>query len=450
MPQQPELPAMPEPVEAPAPEPPSLPSLVRVVRPVRDQLDFTPRALEDELPPEHPARAIWALVERLELGGFYAKVRAVLDGPGRSPADPRVLLALWIYATVEGVGSARRLARLCDEHAAYRWLRGGVPTNYHQLADFRTAYRAELDGLLTQTVAVLLHQELVTLKRVAQDGVRVRAAAGASSFRRRAVLERCLQEARAQVERLAEARERPDPGVNRRERAARERAARERLARVEAALAALPALEAIKDRQRQKLARGRRERVTEARVSTTDPEARVMKQADGGFRPAYNVQLATDRDGRAILAVQVGGQGSDGGLAAPLEQQVAERAGRHPASYLVDGGLATREDITTLERRQVTVYAPAEAPRSETSGRRATDPRPDDTAEVAAWRERMGTAEAKAIYKERSATAEWTNAQARVRHGLRQLTVRGTEQVTSVVLLLAVTHNLLRWLALGA
>ena len=160
------------------------------------------------------------------------------------------------------------------------------------------------------------------------------------------------------------------------------------------------------------------------------------------------MQAATDRDSRAILAVAVGNQGSDGGLAAPLEQQVARRTGRHPDEYLLDGGLAAREDITTLTQHGVTVYAPLEPPRTATSGRSATDPRPDDTAEVAQWRARMGTAEAKAIDQERGSTAEWTNAQWRERQGLRRFTVRGLDKVTCVVLLMAITHNLLRWWAL--
>jgi hypothetical protein len=174
-----------------------------------------------------------------------------------------------------------------------------------------------------------------------------------------------------------------------------------------------------------------------------------MTVADGGFRPAVNVQLATDRDSRAILAVQVSQQGSDGGLAAPLEQQLAERCGQHPTDYLLDGGLATRDDITTLSQRGLTVYAPVEPPRTQTSGRTAHDPRPDDTPAVAQWRARMATDEARAIYRERGSTAEWTNAQARLRYGLQQLPVRGLGKLTSAVLLLAISHNLLRTLALG-
>jgi transposase len=448
MSQAPQLPGMPAEQERP-PKPPVGAQARRIARAVRDQVELVPQSLEERVAVDHPARAIWALRERLELGAFYASLRAAVDGPGRPASDPRVLLGLWLLATVEGIGSARRLARLSEEHDAYRWLRGGVPVNYHLLSDFRVAHQAELNDLLTQTIALLLSEELVTLKRVAQDGVRVRAAAGAGSFRRRATLERCPGEAREQVERLASEREAPDadqPSVTRTQRAARERAARERLDRVERALEALPALEAIKEQQR----KNRGKRVTEARVSTTDPDARVMKMGDGGFRPALNIQVATDGDGRAILGIAVSRQGSDGGLVAPMEAQVVARTDQHPAEYLVDGGLATRDDITTLAAHDVTVYAPVEPPRTETSGRTAYDPRPDDTPAVAAWRRRMGTDDGKAIYRQRSGIAEWTNAQLRFRHGLQRLTVRGIDRVTSVVLLLAVTHNLLRYLALTA
>jgi transposase len=452
MSEQPTLPEMPDAGEA-RPAPPVGAGGQRIARAVRDQIELVPQSLEERVALEHPARAIWALLERLDLRAFYARIRAAVDGPGRPASDPRVLLGLWLLATVEGIGSARRLARLSEEHEAYRWLRGGVPANYHLLSDFRVAHRAELDELLTQTIALLLAEELVTLQRVAQDGVRVRAAAGAGSFRRRATLERCLAEAREQVERLAAEREAPeacDPTVSRRQQAARERAARERLARLDRALEALPALEAIKAKQREKLAKGKRERVGEARVSTTDPDVRVMKMGDGGFRPAFNIQVATDGASRAILGVEVSRQGSDGGLVAPVEEQVAERSGRHPGEYLVDGGLVTRDAVTALAGHGITVYAPVEPPRTQTSGRTAYDPRPDDTPAVAAWRRRMGTPEGQAIYRQRSGIAEWTNAQLRFRHGLQRFTVRGIDHVTSVVLLLAVTHNLLRYLALAA
>jgi transposase len=431
-----------------AAEPPTLPESARVVRPVRAQLEWTARSLDQSLPEDHLARAIWAFVEQLELGAFYASVRAVIDGPGRPASDPKALLALWVYATADGVGSARRLARLCEEHDAYRWLRGGVPVNYHMLSDFRVARKGEMGELLSQILAALMAGGLVKLERVAQDGVRLRASAGSASFRRRARLEHFLEQARAQVEHLAEEREHPDPRQSERERAARERAARERQGRIERALAEMPKVEAIKERQKRKLERGKRERVSEPRVSSTDAEARVMKMADGGFRPAFNAQLATDIDSQVIVGVSVVNQGTDEGLAAPMEAQVAERTGQHPSEYVVDGGFASLNDVVTLTRRGVTVYTPSRPPKGEVRRKDPTMPRPTDPPEVADWRVRMGTEEAKARYKDRGASAECVNAQVETRYGLRQLPVRGLGKALSVLLLVAATHNLLRWIAL--
>ena len=251
------------PVEEGVSAPPTRPEEARVLRPVRYQLQWLPQTLDEVLAEDHPARAIWGFLEKLDLSAFYGSIKATLDRPGRSTTDPQVLLAVWLLATVEGIGSARRLARLCQEHDAYRWLCGGVPINYHMLSDFRGAHPGALDELLTQIVASLTTAGAVTLERVAQDGmrVRVRASAGASSFRRQETLETHLEAARAQVERLAKEREHPDPGVNQRERAARERAARERVERVEQALDYLPQAQAAKERQQQTQAIAKRAKV---------------------------------------------------------------------------------------------------------------------------------------------------------------------------------------------
>lgn len=406
-----------------------------------------PRNLDSLIPPNHPARSIWDFLERLNLERFYASIKAVLDRPGRPTTQPQVILALWILATTDGVGSARQLARLCEEHDAYRWLRGGVPINYHRLADFRVAHQAALDELLSQVVASLMAAGAVTLDRVAQDGIRVRASAGAASFRRKDTLKECLNWARKRVRELAQAREHPDPNLSKREQAAWERAARERAERVERALAYLPEMEAAKELQQERYTKAKREKVTVARASTTDPEARVMKMPDGGFRPAYNAQLATDGNSGVIVGVAVTAAGTDAGQAVPMEEQVQGRTGQQAGAYLRDGGFATREDITTLEKRGITVYAPLRAPRNKPAEERYKQ-RYGDSPEVAAWRERMQTEEAKETYRQRGATAEWTNAQLRL-HGLSQFTVRSLGKVTSVMLLMAIAHDLLRWLALG-
>ena len=314
----------------------------------RAQIELQPCDLETLLPPGHAARLVWRFVEGLELSAFYAAIRAREGRAGRPPIDPKILIALWLYATMDGVGSARAVDRLCYSHDAYRWLRGGVSVNYHTLSDFRVHHHAALDDLLTQSIAVLLQGGVVTMARVAHDGTRVRGSAGAGSFRRGETLQECLRQARKQVARV---QTQADTPVTARTDAAQQRAAAERLARVEEALTQLPAVQATKDRQRDK-------RPTAARVSTTDPDARVMKMADGGYRPAYNVQLATDVDGRAIVGVAVTNLGSDRSSLVPMLAQVRARTGRLPAAALVDGGCFTRETITDAAAQGVTIYAP--------------------------------------------------------------------------------------------
>ena len=434
------------PTEERAPAPPTCPEEARGLKPKRQQIQWLPRDLDGVLAEDHSARSIWGLLEKLDLSAFYGSIKAKLDRPGRPTTDPQVLLALWLLGTVEGVGSARKLARLCQEHDAYRWLCGGVPINYHMVSDFRVAHQDALDELLTQIVASLMAAGAVTLERVAQDGMRVRASAGANSFRRQETLEAHLEEARAQVARLAQEREHPDPGVSRREQAAQGRAARERVERVEQALEYLPQAQAAKERQQQTLGTAKRAKVTVPRTSTTDPEARVMKMPDGGFRPAYNVELATDQAKGVIVGVAVVAEGTDAGQALPMEEQVMKRTGQHPGAYLMDGGFATREDITALEERDITVYSPVRLPRNKPEEERY-QPRYGDSPQVVRWRQRMATEEAKAVYRQRGSTAEWANAQVS-QHGVSRFTVRGVAKVTSVMLLVAVGHNLLRWAAL--
>ena len=183
-----------------------------------------------------------------------------------------------------------------------------------------------------------------------------------------------------------------------------------------------------------------------ARASTTDPEARVMKMADGGYRPAYNLQFATDTGAQVIVGVDATNAGTDHGQLAPMVDQLEARHAEAPGAMLVDGGFATKEDIAAVSDR-TTVYAPVQKPKDPTRDPHA--PLPTDTPAVAAWRERMGTPEAQALYKERAATAECVNAQARNR-GLRQLGVRGLPKVRVIALWYAVAHNLARAIALGA
>jgi transposase len=405
----------------------------RFQRADRQQMEWRALELDSLIPADHRARSVWAFVEQADLSALYERIRAVEGHAGRSPIDPRILLALWLYATVEGVGSARALAELCENHHAYQWLCGGVGVNYHTLADFRTGHAEVLDRLLTESTAVLMSQGLVELNRVAQDGMRVRASAGAASFRREPSLEACLKEAEEQVQRLrAEVEE--DPGAtSRRQQAARAQAAADRKARVEKALGQLPEVRAKK----------KAEDRSEARVSTTDPEARVMKMGDGGFRPAYNVQFATDTESQVIVGVGVVNAGSDQGQMAPMVEQIERRCGQAPKEMLVDGGFVKGEDIEKVSAGPdgTTVYAPVPRPKKES--RDPHVPLPDDSEAVAAWRVRMGTPAAKEIYKERASTAECVNALARNRN-LQRFLVRGLQKVRTVALWYALAHNMMR------
>lgn len=395
----------------------------------RRQVLLRPVDLESVVAPDHEVRALWALVERFDLSAFYEQVRARGSAPGRAATDPKILLCLWMYATSRGIGSARRLAELCEEHDAYRWICGGVTVNHTMLAEFRVGHGDKLDELLTQMLAVLLQNGLVTLRRISQDGMKVRASAGADSFRREKSLKKCLVDVRRQVAHVKKLADQ-DPS-----RAAEERTARERQARIERAIAQLPLVREQKRKNKEK-----------ARVSTTDPDARVMKMADGGFRPAYNVQLATDGDSRVIVGVAVTNTGTDHRQMIPMLDQVEERLA--PVDQvLVDGGFVNLDAMDEASSRSVTVYAPVPAPRKE-----GVDPyerKPTDSEATAAWRARMNTDEAKVIYKERAATAETVNADLREHRGLDSFGVRGLAKVTTVVTLIALTYNALRMLAVA-
>jgi transposase len=424
----------------------------RMHSPNRQQL-LPLKTIDELLEPDHPARAVWEYVERLDLTPLYNRIRARGHLAGRPAIDPRLLVALWLYGTLSGFRSARELANLCNRHDAFRWLVGGVSVNYHTLADFRTDNPEFLEQLLKQSVERLRAQGVVDLERIAQDGMRVRASAGAASFRRRETLERLLREAEEQIRRLkaesaarntqeqegqglASGKTPAEVSPSPQQQAAVLRHAEERVERIEEALQRLPEMEAKIPPTEKK----------EARVSTTDPEATVMKMADGGFRPAYNIEYATACHGLAIVGVDVVTQGSDHGQLPIMLHQIDTRFGECPKEALVDGGVASHEDITTVQSEQeCTVYAPV--PKAKKEGVDPFMPKKTDSDEVAEWRARMGTPEAKETYKERAATAECANAQARNR-GLQQLTVRGAEKVKSVATWFAIVQNMARSFAL--
>lgn len=419
-------------------------SRVRVKRPERFQVQWRDASLDQLIPKDHRVRSVWAYVDSLNLQPLYEKIRAVEGGAGRDAVDPKILLALWMFATIEGISSGRHLARLCKRDLPYVWICGEVGVNHHLLSDFRIDHGDFLDHLLTDTIATLLHQNIVTLETVGQDGMRVRANAGTSSFRREKTLRKCHDEAAQQVKRLREESDDDSDrdASNARRTAAAERAAREREERVEQALRDLAELQQRKEKRKKGSGK-------EARCSTTDPEARVMKMGDGGFRPAYNVQFATDGKARMIVAVDVSNNGSDGGQMIPMHAEVCQRYGKVPDNYTVDGGFSTNGDVTAVEKAGSHVAAPmTHEDRIRDRGGDPHERRSGDSDEMAAFRERMRTEESKAILKQRPSIAEFPNAECRNR-GLQQFPVRGLEKARTISLWHAITFNFMRMLHLG-
>jgi transposase len=411
--------------------------------PERSQIDTHWAALDDLIADDHPVRAVWAFAAGLDLSALHEAIKAREGQPGHPPAAPALMMALWLWATIDGVGSARRLDQLCKEHLVYRWLCGGVSMNYHSLSDFRLAHVTVLDQLLARGVASLVEAGLVSLDTLTQDGLRVRAAAGSGSFRRRKRLEELRTAAQARVARLRAEIE-ADPGSgDKARRAAQIRAAREREARIAAAQERMGELEAERAR-REKTNKQDVSKQKEPRASTTDAEARVMKMADGGFRPAYNMQIVAEPKSQLTVAVDIDSSGSDRGLARPAIEGLHAR-GYKPSDYLVDGGFTKNDDIEWAHAAGTQLWCP---PGQTRHGTDPYAPKRDDSAAVADWRKRMGSDFGKTFYRRR-AEHECINARGR-RMGLQQLTVRGKEKARTVLLWVALAHNMLRSFALRA
>jgi hypothetical protein len=283
---------------------------------------------------------------------------------------------------------------------------------------------------MTQIVGYLDEEGLMDLEIQTQDGMRVRASAGAGSFHRQPTLEKHLMQARERVKMLEQVM--PN-GRTARQKAAQERAAKERVERLEAALEQMPKVKAAKPAAKRE----------EARVSSTDTEARVMKMADGGYRPAYNWEFAVELSHFVITGVDVVNIGSDKAQMIPMVEQVKKRTGRLPKAWLIDGGFVKLEAIETMDQNGVTVYAPVPKPKDKTRDRYT--PLDTDSTAIAQWRQRMGTEAGQSIYKKRK-LVELPNAQARSRYGVQQVRVRGRRKVRGVALWVAITHNLLIWI----
>jgi transposase len=427
-------------------------SAVRLRKPERRQMAWVAQCPDDLVSARHPVRRVAEVVEHLDLWGFCTPIKAREGVAGRDATDPKLLVSLWLYACVRGIGSGRELARQCEENVAFRWLCGGVSVNHRLLSDFRTDQGEALDQLLTQVIASLVDKEVVKVSRVSQDGMRVRVGAGASSFRREARLEKRLEEAKQHVEELHQRLDSPaSPGgaVTARQAAARKRAARERQERLQQAIAQLPELKRRQEEAARRAGQGQsgqKIREKEPRVSTTDAEARVMKMSNGGYNPAVNVQLATDTESRAIVGVEVSNEGSDSaGLSAPLRQQVEERTGGQVQEHLLDGGYLRRDDLEEAHAQGVALYVPPKPARNPQKRGHELEPKAGESEAVRAWKQRMKSEEGKEVYRQRAATSETVNAELRTWRGLSRLTVRGLAKARCVALWCVLAYNVMHF-----
>ena len=421
-------------------------SEARFIRPDRSQTRWDFIDLEALLPNDHRARVVWSFVTSLDLTPLYDAIKSREGEPGRPPSDPAVLMALWLYATIDGVGSARELERLTQSDVAYRWIAGGVPLNYHGLSDFRVGHVDLLDRLLSESVTALIAEGVVSLTEIAVDGTKVRAHASRGSFKTgsklaqvEAAVEQRLAALKAEVESDPEA-------SSRRKRLAQERAAREVKERAVRARVALDQVRAEKE-QRAKTHAKDEAKKSEPKVSLSDPDARFMRFPDGAVRPAYNAQIAAEPKTGIIVSVAMTDRRNDAGLALPMVDDIVRRYGTAPERLLVDTHYATSEDIAALAEHaagKVTVFAPTPRERDDvkpaTLAKRAKQ-REREPESVKEWRHRMTSEDGQTVYRLRK-LIERVNAD-RKNHGFGFLHVRGLTKATAVALLHALANNLM-------
>jgi transposase len=387
-----------------------------------------------------------SFVESLDLSALYGRIKSREGEPGRPPPDPAVLLALWLYATIEGIGSARQLERLTQSDLAYRWIAGGVPLNYHGLSDFRVEHVEVLDRLLTESVTALIAEGVVSLAEIALDGTKVRANASRESFKTGTKLGRVGAAVEQRLAALkAEIANNPEAS-SRRKRAAQERAAREVKERAERARVALDKVRAEREQRAKRHSKDEAKK-SEPKASLSDPEARNMRFADGAISPAYNAQIAvTPREG-IIVSVEMTDRRNDAGLAAPMIDELVRRYGHAPETLLVDTYYTTSEDIAALAEHAagpVKVFTPVPTERDDVTPRTLANrlrKRAREPESVKEWRSRMATQDGQEVYRLRK-LIERINANLK-NHGFGFLPVRGLIKAKAVALWHALANNLM-------
>lgn len=476
----------------------------------RSQGVFQSIFVDELIGPHHPARAIWNLTGQLELSGFRGKVTSTEGSVGRPAKDPRLLIAIWIYAYSEGISSARELERMMEHEPGLKWLTGMSVVNHHTLSDFRVEHRKQLDEMFTQLLAILEKQGFIELDEVMHDGTKIRAHAGADAARREKTLNEHLERARRQVAALADPY---DETVSKRRQAAKERAARQQLERLEQAAKELKTLQSAKKDSKEKQA---------VRVNLTEPESRVMKHGDHAYAPSYNAQISTEASNKIIVGVELTNVGHDADALAPAMEKVKESCQRYPDRVVADGGYTNQETMIEMEDKKIEFIgsirdkASAQAgsavaagidpqfaaaffkvieerklsmcpagklmhyvrqskkgdsvyhqyqgsagdcgvcafgkqccPKNAQRGRTVSILVKEPEA-IKRFRDKMETEQAKAIYKRRGAVAEFPHCWIKDKIGLRKFRLRGLVKAGTELLWAVLTYNFMQWIRLSS
>jgi transposase len=474
--------------------------LIRYVN--RQQMSWRAVDVENLISEDHPARAIWTLVGRLDLSPFYRAIDSSVEEGGRPAFDPQLLISLWVYAYSQGIGSAREVARRCEYDPAFQWLTGLTEVNYHTVADFRVEKQQELDELFTQVLAALSKEGLITLEQVMQDGTKIKALASSRSYRQEGTIREHLEHARQRVAEMGDPRnDESSPKAKR----AQTRARRQQQERLESALEELQKLQARKAGEKAK---------RETRVSTSDPQARVMKQSDEGFALSYNAQISADAAHGLIVGVAVTDAANDCAQLLPAVDRLEQRLNKRPQQMVADRGYTTRENIEKMARREIDFlgamrYVPRGAnlpnqlppsaflyqpekdrcvcpegkiltrqrqhkrgpgmiyhifearfedcqtctrkpeccPGNKTHGRSVAQL--EESPVVIAFRKKMASEEAQQRYRRRGRIVEFCHAWIKSKLGLRQFHVRGLAKAQMEMLWACLTYNLQHWIRLS-
>ncbi len=417
----------------------------------RNQIEFKIESLDSSLPLDHDARTIWKFVNLLDLSKAEEAIASLKDYSGRPTIHPKIIISLWIYGISKGIVSGRKIAENCKDHRGFAWICGGISIGHHVLSNFRSKHCELFEDLVVQTISILVSEELIELKEVAQDGVKINANASKESFRRKPTLKKkkaAIMKNKAEIIKyIQELEDQQKKGLLlKEEKRKKKRELTEALKKEKRINETLKELENFKNQKNKNRSKHKNKKlsnkeVRKLRSSTTDPESRKMRMADGSFKAAYNFQIATEVNSELALGVRGTQNGTDGGEMLLMYQHLMDKHGKTIKSYIVDDGYTNISDVQALYEQGTHVYMPTEGKSKSKREKILSEDYKGESEAAIEWVKRMETEEAKEIYKKRIRVSETINAYFR-NHGLGQMLVRGLRKSAGVVNLFCLAYNM--------